>query len=146
MADNLIRYKYVVKNVATRHGKTVTFMPKPRVERQRLGAAHLHFSLWRKGEPLFAGSGYGGLSPMGLYAIGGILKHSAALFAFCCPTTNSYKRLVPGFEAPINLTYSCRNRSAAIRIPVQRRAATTSGSNSAVPIRRRTHTWRWRPC
>jgi glutamine synthetase len=116
-ADNLIRYKYVVKNVAARHGKTATFMPKP-VWNDNGSGLHLHLSLWKKGESLFAGSGYGGLSQMALYAIGGILKHSASLFAFCCPTTNSYKRLVPGFEAPINLTYSYRNRSAAIRIPV----------------------------
>lgn len=116
-ADNLLRYKYVVKNVAARHGKTATFMPKPLWNDNGSGL-HLHFSLWKKNEPLFAGSGYGGLSDMAVYAMGGILKHSAALMAFCCPTTNSYKRLIPGFEAPINLTYSYRNRSAAIRIPV----------------------------
>jgi len=116
-ADNLLRYKYVVKNVAVRHGKTATFMPKPLWNDNGSGL-HLHLSLWKKGEPLFAGSGYGGLSDMAMYAMGGILKHSAALMAFCCPTTNSYKRLVPGFEAPVNLTYSYRNRSAAIRIPV----------------------------
>jgi glutamine synthetase len=100
-ADNLIRYKYVVKNVAARHGKTATFMPKP-VWNDNGSGLHLHLSLWKKGESLFAGSGYGGLSQMALYAIGGILTHSASLFAFCCPTTNSYKRLVPGFEAPIS--------------------------------------------
>jgi glutamine synthetase len=117
-ADNLLRYKYIVKNVAARHGKTATFMPKPLWNDNGSGL-HLHFSLWKRGEPLFAGSGYGGLSDLALHALAGILRHAPALFAFCCPTTNSYKRLVPGFEAPINLTYSFRNRSAAIRIPVQ---------------------------
>ncbi len=116
-ADNLLRYKYIVKNVAARHAKTATFMPKPLWNDNGSGL-HLHFSLWKKGQPLFAGSGYGGLSDMAMYAMGGILKHTHALMAFCCPTTNSYKRLLPGFEAPVNLTYSYRNRSAAIRIPV----------------------------
>ncbi|EDL57651.1 type I glutamate--ammonia ligase [Gimesia maris] len=116
-ADNLLRYKYIVKNVAVRHGKTATFMPKPLWNDNGSGL-HLHMSLWKEGKPLFAGSRYGGLSEMGMYAMGGILKHAPALFAFCCPTTNSYKRLIAGFEAPINLTYSYRNRSAAIRIPV----------------------------
>jgi glutamine synthetase len=116
-ADNLLLYKYVVKNVAARHGKTATFMPKPLWNDNGSGL-HLHFSLWKNGTNLFAGDGYAGLSDTALYAIGGVLKHAPALLAFCCPTTNSYKRLVPGFEAPINLTYSSRNRSAAIRIPV----------------------------
>jgi glutamine synthetase len=116
-ADNLLRYKYVVKNVAARHGKTATFMPKP-IWNDNGSGLHLHLSLWKNGEPLFAGSGYGGLSDTAMYAMGGILRHSHALMAFCCPTTNSYKRLIPGFDAPINLTYSYRNRSAAIRIPV----------------------------
>ncbi len=118
-ADNLLRYKHVVKNVAARHGKTATFMPKPLWNENGSGL-HLHLSLWKAGQPLFAGSGYGGLSEMALYALGGILKHAPALMAFCCPTTNSYKRFVPGFEAPINLTYSFRNRSAAVRIPVHK--------------------------
>jgi glutamine synthetase len=117
IADSLLRYKYVVKNVAARHGKTATFMPKPLWNDNGSGL-HLHFSLWKKGTPLFAGSGYGGLTDMAMYAMGGILRHAPAVLAFCCSTTNSYKRLVPGFEAPINLTYSYRNRSAAIRIPV----------------------------
>ena len=117
MADNLLLYKYVVKNVAARHGKTATFMPKPLWNDNGSGL-HIHLSLWKNQEPLFAGTGYAGLSPMALHAIGGVLKHAPALMAFCCPTTNSYKRLVPGFEAPVNLTYSSRNRSAAIRIPV----------------------------
>jgi glutamine synthetase len=116
-ADNLLRYKYIVKNVAARHGKTATFMPKPLWNDNGSGL-HMHFSLWKEGKTLFAGSGYGGLTDLATYAMGGILKHAPALFAFCCPTTNSYKRLLPGFEAPINLTYSFRNRSAAIRIPV----------------------------
>ena len=116
-ADNLLRYKYIVKNVAARHGKTATFMPKPLFNDNGSGL-HMHLSLWKKGETLFAGSGYGGLSDLATYAMGGILQHAPALMAFCCPTTNSYKRLLPGFEAPINLTYSYRNRSAAIRIPV----------------------------
>jgi len=116
-ADNLLRYKYVVKNVAARHGKTATFMPKPLWNDNGSGL-HLHLSFWKNGEPQFAGSGYGGLSDLAIAAMGGILKHAPALMAFCCPTTNSYKRLLPGFDAPVNLTYSYRNRSAAIRIPV----------------------------
>ncbi len=116
-ADNLLRYKYVIKTVAARHGKTVTFMPKP-IWNDNGSGLHLHFSLWKNDETLFAGSGYGGLSDLAMYAMGGILKHAPALMAFCCPTTNSYKRFLPGFDAPINLTYSFRNRSAAIRIPV----------------------------
>ncbi len=121
-ADGLLRYKYVVKNVAARHGKTATFMPKPLWNDNGSGL-HLHFSLWKDEQTLFAGSGYGGLSDIGLHAMGGILRHAPALFAFCCPTTNSYKRFVPGFESPINLTYSFRNRSAAIRIPVHNSSA-----------------------
>lgn len=116
-ADLLLRFKYIVKNVASRAGKTVTFMPKPLWGDNGSGL-HMHFSLWKDGETLFADSGYGGLSERALNAMGGILHHAPALMAFCCPTTNSYKRLVPGYDAPINLTYSFRNRSAAIRIPV----------------------------
>jgi glutamine synthetase len=117
MGDKLHRFKYVVKNVAARRGKTATFMPKP-IWNDNGSGLHLHFSLWKGGQSLFAGSGYGGLSDTAMYALGGILKHSWALSAFCCPTTNSYKRLVPGFDAPVNLTYSFRNRSVAVRIPV----------------------------
>jgi len=116
MADNMMVYKYVLKNVAKKHGKTVTLMPKPLFGDNGSGM-HTHQSLWKKGKPLFAGNEYAGLSKMALYYIGGLLKHAYALCAFCSPTTNSYKRLVPGYEAPVNLAYSSRNRSAAIRIP-----------------------------
>ena len=115
-ADSMMVYKYVIKNVARRHGKTVTFMPKPLFGDNGSGM-HTHQSLWQKGKPLFAGNDYAGLSPMALNYIGGLLKHARALCAICNPTTNSYKRLVPGYEAPVNLAYSSRNRSAAIRIP-----------------------------
>jgi glutamine synthetase len=117
MSDNVMMYKYVAKNVAARHGKVVTFMPKPLFQDNGSGM-HVHFSLWKGTKPLFAGNKYAGLSEMGLWAIGGILKHARALCALCNPTTNSYKRLVPGYEAPVNLVYSSRNRSAAIRIPM----------------------------
>ena len=117
MADAMLLYKYIVKNVAKKHGKTVTFMPKPLFSDNGSGM-HTHISLWKSGEPLFAGNGYAGLSEMALHAIGGILKHAPALLAFTNPTTNSYKRLVPGYEAPVNLAYSQRNRSAACRIPM----------------------------
>ncbi len=117
MADQLLTYKYVVKNVARRHDMTATFMPKPLFEDNGSGM-HVHQSIWKGDKPLFAGDGYGGFSPLGLYYIGGILKHSRAIAAFSNPTTNSYKRLVPGFEAPVNLAHSTRNRSAACRIPM----------------------------
>ena len=117
MADSLLKYKYVIKNVARKHGKTVTFMPKPLFNDNGTGM-HVHMSLWKDGANLFAGDGYAGLSEMAMFAIGGLLKHAPSLLAFTNPTTNSYKRLVPGFEAPVNLAYSMRNRSAAIRIPL----------------------------
>ncbi len=117
MADNVMRYKYVVKNVAHRHGKTVTFMPKP-VWNDNGTGMHTHLSIWKDGKPLMAGNRYAGLSDLGMHFIGGILKHSKALAAITNPTTNSYKRLVPGFEAPVNLAYSSRNRSASLRIPM----------------------------
>jgi glutamine synthetase len=117
MADQLMWFKYVLKNVAYRHNHTVTFMPKPLFEDNGTGM-HTHVSIWKEGQPLFAGDKYAGVSQEALYAIGGILKHCQALCAFTNPTTNSYKRLVPGFEAPVNLAYSSRNRSAAVRIPM----------------------------
>lgn len=116
-ADNLMIYKYVIKNVARKHGKTVTFMPKP-VFNDNGSGMHTHQSIWKDGQPLFAGDGYAGLSQTALWYIGGILKHAPALLAFTNPTTNSYKRLVPGFEAPVNLAYSQGNRSASVRIPL----------------------------
>ena len=117
MGDNLLKYKYVIKNTARKHGKTVTFMPKPLFNDNGTGM-HTHLSIWKGGTNLFAGDKYAGMSEAALYAIGGILKHAPALLAFTNPTTNSYKRLVPGFEAPVNLAYSSRNRSAAVRIPM----------------------------
>ncbi len=117
-ADNLLLYKYIVKNVARKNGKTVTFMPKP-IFGDNGSGMHVHVSLWKGDQPLFAGNGYAGLSEMALHFIGGILKHAPALIALTNPTTNSFKRLVPGYEAPVNLAYSQRNRSAAVRIPMQ---------------------------
>ncbi|MEM6402233.1 MAG: type I glutamate--ammonia ligase [Cyanobacteria bacterium P01_D01_bin.116] len=116
-ADNLMIYKYVIKNVAKKYGKTVTFMPKP-VFQDNGSGMHTHQSIWKDGKPLFAGDKYAGMSEMGLHYIGGILKHAPALLAFTNPSTNSYKRLVPGYEAPVNLAYSQGNRSASVRIPL----------------------------
>jgi glutamine synthetase len=118
MADQVMAYKYVVKNVARRHGKTATFMPKP-IFGDNGSGMHCHQSLWKEGTPLMADkSGYAGLSQLARSYIGGLLAHAPALLAFCAPTTNSYRRLVPGYEAPVNLVYSQRNRSACIRIPM----------------------------
>jgi len=117
MGDQLMWFKYVLKNVAYKHNHTVTFMPKPLFEDNGTGM-HIHISIWKEGKPVFAGDKYAGVSQEALYAIGGILGHCKALCAFTNPTTNSYKRLVPGFEAPVNLAYSSRNRSAAVRIPM----------------------------
>jgi len=118
MADKCMKYKYIVKNIARRHNKVATFMPKPLFQDNGSGM-HTHQSLWKDGTNLFFDpDGYAQISQIAKYYIGGLLEHAPALMAFCAPTTNSYKRLVPGFEAPVNLTYSSRNRSAAIRIPM----------------------------
>ncbi len=117
MADQFMWFKYIIKNVAKNHGKTVTFMPKPIFEDNGSGM-HTHISLWKAGKPLFAGDKYAGLSEMALWAAGGLLKHARAVLAFAAPTSNSYRRLVPGFEAPVHLAMSARNRSAAVRIPM----------------------------
>jgi len=116
-ADSLMWYKYIVKNVARRHNRTATFMPKP-IFNDNGSGMHVHQSIWKNDKPLFAGNGYAGMSELGLHYIGGILKHARAIAAFAAPTLNSYKRLVPGFEAPVTLAYSSRNRSASIRIPM----------------------------
>ena len=146
-ADNVTLYKYIVKNTAWEDGKTVTFMPKPIFEDNGSGM-HTHQSLWKDGEPLFFDeAGYAGLSDMARWYIGGLLKHAAAILAFAAPTTNSYHRLVPGYEAPVNLVYSTRNRSAAIRIPQYSQAP--GGQAARVPLSRTrpaTRTWPFRPC
>src|SRR5205814_485342 len=116
MGDSMQYYKYILRNVAKRHNRTVTFMPKP-IFADNGSGMHTHISLWKDEKPLFAGNGYAGLSDTALFFIAGILRHAPALTCLTNPTTNSYKRLVPGFEAPVNLAYSARNRSAAIRIP-----------------------------
>lgn len=117
MADKSMLYKYIVKNVAKRHGKVATFMPKPLYQDNGSGM-HTHLSIWKNGQNLFAGDGYAGTSDLCRSYIAGLIKHGKALMAICAPTTNSYKRLVPGYEAPVNLVYSARNRSAACRIPL----------------------------
>ena len=117
IADSVVLAKWAIRSMATMHGQVATFMPKPLYQTNGSGM-HVHFSLWKKNTPIFPGRHYGGLSQLGLYAIGGLLKHAPAILAFANPTTNSFKRLVPGYEAPIHLIYSSRNRASAIRVPV----------------------------
>jgi len=130
MADQFMWYKYICKNVRKRQGKTVTFMPKPIFEDNGSGM-HTHASSGKVGKPLFAGNGYAGLSEIALHAAGGLLQHARRILAFAAPTTNSYRRLVPGFEAPVNLALSARNRSAAIGFRCIRRA---KGQTAGVPL------------
>jgi glutamine synthetase len=124
MADQMMIYKYVVKNTAAAAGKTATFMPKPIFEENGSGM-HVHQSLWKDGESLMYGEGYAHLSDLARSYIGGLLTHARALMAFCAPTTNSYRRLVPGYEAPVNLVFSARNRSACVRVPMYHEAPKT---------------------
>ena len=134
-ADQVQWFKYIVRNVARRYGKTATFMPKP-IFGDNASGMHTHQSLWLNGQPLFYDpNGYAGLSQMARHYIGGLLHHGPALMAFAAPTTNSYKRLVPGFEAPVNLVYSMRNRSAAIRIPTYRRGTPNEAQDKRVEFR-----------
>ena len=146
MADNLMLYKYVIKNTARKHGMTATFMPKPLFEDNASGM-HVHQSLWNGNTNLFYSDGhYANLSDLARYYIGGLLKHAWALCALCAPTTNSYRRLVPGYEAPINLVYSQRNRSACCRFRCIHRTHAPSESSFARRTPRATDTWPLRRC
>ena len=145
-ADNLQKFKYIIKNTAIQNGYTATFMPKPLFMDNGSGM-HVHQSLWKGGQPLFYDeNGYGGLSEMAVHYIGGLLKHAPALLAFCAPTTNSYRRLVPGYEAPINLIYSARNRSACVRIPMVSKSPKAKRVEFRAPDPPRTRTSRSRLC
>ena len=138
-ADQLMWFKYVVKNTVRKAGKTATFMPKPLFGDNGSGM-HVHQSLWKEGKPLFGGDGYAGLSEMALHYIGGVIKHAKSIAALTNPTTNSYRRLVQGFEAPVNLAYSSRNRSASCRIPITGPNLKTRRVEFASPIRAATRT------
>ena len=145
-ADQLMLFKYIIKNVAGKNGKTVTFMPKP-VFGDNGSGMHCHQCIWKDGSPLFYDElGYAGLSDLARYYIGGLLKHAPSLLAFTNPTVNSYHRLVPGFEAPVNLVYSQRNRSACVRIPITGTNPRPSASSSACRTRRPTRTSPSRRC
>ena len=145
-ADNLMTFKYIVKNVAYAAGHTVTFMPKPLFQDNGSGM-HCHQSLWKDGEPLFYDEvGYGGLSDLARHYVGGLLKHAPSLLAWTNPTTNSYRRLVPGYEAPVNLVYSARNRSACCRIPLTGNSPKAKRINDSVEItatKRYSHNWQF---
>ena len=146
MGDKLMKYKYCVKNVARRHGKTVTLMPKPIFQDNGSGM-HVHQSVWKDGKNQFFAAGtYGDISETALHYIGGVLKHAPALLAVTNPTTNSYRRLVPGYEAPINLIYSMRNRSAAVRIPVYSSSEKSKRIETRFPDPPATATWRSARC
>ena len=146
MADQVVTYKYIVKQVAAQYGMYATFMPKPLFADNGSGM-HVHQSLWKDGEPLFAGDEYAGLSQMALWYIGGVLKHASAILAFTNPITNSYRRLVPGYEAPVNLIYSARNRSASIRIPMYSNSPKAKTCRNPLPrSMQQTHTWQCLHC
>ena len=143
-ADNVHKLKYAAKNTAYQHGKMATFMPKPIFEDNGSGM-HIHTSIWKDGENMFAGDGYAQLSETALHAIGGILKHGRAIQAFTNPSANSYRRLVPGYEAPVTLAYSATNRSASVRVPTYQ-TTRAAASNSVAQIALVAHTSPSQPC